>query len=952
MKISNFFLERKPLFSSNNKIRENSLADLAANKLDFILEMRNNSEFMEALFVSSHSLYAAINQVSINSSPKQIKKIYYSMIFYLNRMSFRPIPYGYSASVAIRKNKNQLSTINKVKTVGVTLDWLSGVVRNLEENESNLEFLKYTFNDNYFIRGNRIYYCFDNSKDTSLKITPEIKYLLTKLSGKYIAYSEILNEWMNREQLTAWIATLLSHNIIKSNLMNLGNSYNQLQGLIKQLSNSKDSKQYFADIIHELVMIDSLIFNYSQHQLGDGLSLLKQIEIKMSNLFRSNHYLAIAFQNLKECDISDNEQKKARACGKYLVNLAKSLSFSAPLDDYTNKFVERYGLERRVPILELLSDKNGIGIPDSYMQSEENIATQSASLFYRNKVLGRELGEDGYVHLSDDDIVTNHEPISNQRFSYDFGFDFVNHLIIFAPSTVTSCSGSAYGRFSRLFDLSRDFWNSNSQIDNLFNIIESKGSEEILELQNNFSMVKRSLLDVGHKDRNGLAMNNIFITYDVEKHCLISVDKYNTPIYAVQTNLLIPQKHSFASRLLMDISPYINNDLMKLSKIFANKTQEHQPGIKYQDVIIMPERWNFTLNHVSVSRIDELVNVIGKNKTIKVYSGDSFIVCNTNNKDFLLNLVQNSIGKDKIVTIELVSWDPCELQQMTQAIWSVRGNDTFKQEVPSSTNIIGSYISDENSILELPFESNWIYIKLHTSINEENEVIKRIFSFSSKLSNNAFFVRYFQDNSEIRIRAKFNSEEDKVFGLKSILNVANELIYSGLISTYELLPYRPEIERYGGFKATRQIEELFVCESKIAFERINESDIERLVCVCRLGFIQYQVFSQNIKSVSNQNIFKNITASGFKRFNYESILNQVIDDLEEQSCIVGKDLYITILNQFWQTLSLNDNSEIRLLDTFYSIFHMTCNRFSGNQYFENLARYLLKRAVATYEHTR
>ncbi len=193
---------------------------------------------------------------------------------------------------------------------------------------------------------------------------------------------------------------------------------------------------------------------------------------------------------------------------------------------------------------------------------------------------------------------------------------------------------------------------------------------------------------------------------------------------------------------------------------------------------------------------------------------------------------------------------------------------------------------------------------------------------------------------------------DKICAVGSILDIANELIHSGLISTYELLPYRPEIERYGGAEATKQIEKLFICESQIAFEHMNESSIAQLVYVCQLGFVQYQVFSQSIKSISYQNVFKNINASGFKRVDYEPIFNQVIDSLGEQSCIAEMPLYNTVLGQFWQTLILSDDTEIKLLDIFYSVFHMACNRFSGNQTFENLARYLLKRVVATYEHTR
>ncbi|WP_125604635.1 lantibiotic dehydratase [Lapidilactobacillus bayanensis] len=745
MKVSDFFLERKPLFSTNNKIRERSLANSSVNKLDFILEMKSNSEFIEALFVSSHSLYDAINQLSINSSQKQIEKIYYSMISYLNRMSFRPIPFGYSASVAIRKDKKRHPTFQKIKKVNATLDWLFGVAQKIENDELNLEFLKYTFNNNYFIRGDIIYYFFDNNKRISLKITPEIRYLLKQLSGRYVTYGEILNEWpFNKEQLTAWIATLISYGVVKSSLTDLSNSYNQLKELITQLSNCEDAKKHFADIIHELDIIDSLIFDYGRQCVGDGLSLLKAIETKMSNLFQSNNYLAIAFQNLTECEISNVEQADALACGEYLVSLAKSLSFSDPLDEYTNKFIEKYGLERSVPILELLSEKDGIGVPNSYMQSEDVITTQSTSLFYRNKILGRKLSDDGYVHLSDDDIAIKNRLTSDQRFSYDIGFDFIDHFIVFAPSTVTSCSGSAYGRFSRLFDLSHDFWNGDPQMDNLFNLFEAEDSGEVLELQNNFSMVKHSLSDVSHRRQNRLAMNDIFITYDLKKHCLISVDKYNNPTYAIQTNLLIPQRHSFASRLLMDISPYINNDLMKLSKIFSNKTQEHQPGIKYHNVIIMPERWNFVLDHVSIDKIDKLVDVVGKDKTVKVYFGDSFIVCNTSNKDFLFYLIQSSIGKDRVVTVELVDWNPSEVQKITQGIWSIRGKDTFKQEVQGNTNVIGNYISDESSILELPLKSNWIYIKLHTSMNEENEVIKRVFSFSSKLNNNVFLFVIFR----------------------------------------------------------------------------------------------------------------------------------------------------------------------------------------------------------------
>ena len=110
------------------------------------------------------------------------------------------------------------------------------------------------------------------------------------------------------------------------------------------------------------------------------------------------------------------------------------------------------------------------------------------------------------------------------------------------------------------------------------------------------------------------------------------------------------------------------------------------------------------------------------------------------------------------------------------------------------------------------YPQDWIYVKLYLPKSEEDHLLKKnILDFvkTNKL-NKWFFIRYKDPKNHIRFRIQNKDNKNLINRLMVWVESLRE---RKIISTYAIVPYYRELERYGGSSFYEDIESIFYFDS-------------------------------------------------------------------------------------------------------------------------------------------
>lgn len=118
-----------------------------------------------------------------------------------------------------------------------------------------------------------------------------------------------------------------------------------------------------------------------------------------------------------------------------------------------------------------------------------------------------------------------------------------------------------------------------------------------------------------------------------------------------------------------------------------------------------------------------------------------------------------------------------------------------------------------------PPDAEWIYAKLYLGPGEAERFLSG--PLEAFLAEHAaqiagfFFVRYGDPDHHLRLRFRPSAAEDRPRLTRAVLELVSAY------ARFELLPYRPELERYGGAEAMAWVEQLFSADSRAALDFLS-----------------------------------------------------------------------------------------------------------------------------------
>ncbi|HFR3816416.1 TPA: lantibiotic dehydratase, partial [Streptococcus suis] len=238
---------------------------------------------------------------------------------------------------------------------------------------------------------------------------------------------------------------------------------------------------------------------YSKLPIGEGVALLEKIYETMSSIVRSKSYLKIdLISNYSEFSFSTQIQEKFERFANFIALSTESTN-KTHLDYYSEAFLEKYGLEREVKLVELLDPCIGLGAPFGYNHpSNDFIMEEPPFEFYSEAeeqmyldLYTKAVSERRPIELSS--IVNHYEKINSEKLSNIDGFDLFFNMVkkdgktIFSLSNIIGSNtlGGGSGRFAGLSGTLQNFHEKLLQHEDRIGDLDNISTCEILFLPEN-----------------------------------------------------------------------------------------------------------------------------------------------------------------------------------------------------------------------------------------------------------------------------------------------------------------------------------------------------------------------------------------------------------------------------------------------------------------------------------
>ncbi len=353
---------------------------------DTLVELKkylDDPTIIQAIYIASPSLYAAYHNWLKGeiSDPEKIKKLTFSLLKYVSRMSSRCTPFGLFASVNIGEwaNKSHIILNEKEQNYQRTrldMQYLCELKNELEADKDIRQLISFHLNSSIYIVGDEIRYVEFNpsakSQNYTISAIENSEYLDTIFNAlakqgrmKLSSIAELLVcEDISFEDAYEYVELLVDNQLLISELEPniLGDEYweNMLKTLNKYQSGLHPSHHIYKKI-QALNKADDFIknLNASKNKVARYIEIQKELSIFKTPI-DTKHFLQVDLKG--SCETPQLEFKIAGAVRKALEVLFRLGRYHSEqnLIDFRTNFYNKYE-SKQVPLLEALDNEIGVG---------------------------------------------------------------------------------------------------------------------------------------------------------------------------------------------------------------------------------------------------------------------------------------------------------------------------------------------------------------------------------------------------------------------------------------------------------------------------------------------------------------------------------------------------------------------------------------------------------------
>lgn len=991
--ISDTYMYRKTLLSLE---QYTDLFDLEVQDddeyLNSLVRFIEEQGLLDSIFISSPATYTALQSLNRGKTmkPKKKRNLILSLTKFISRAICRPTPFGLFAGVGISRFGTE--GLSPEETVWASADY-SLIYSLIELFHGDAEIrneLKLSVNNTSYTDHHRLVISYQttfakvqeaqSAENISVLKTPVIDFILDILYRErqsFLQLTKAVNKAFGVDDSISvtFVRQLMEQGFLVSALVpdpRDAAPLHHLAGTLKKMAAPKAA--YYADslerIAHAIQDISTAPFKRDSIEAA-----LQQVRAILPDYEGDVVKVDIRLDQANEILLSDSDRQTLAETASIL-SLLSTYTKEDTLSDYRQQFTEKYGVYEEVPLLELFSRTMGIGKPEEYNgshQSESRNRLKNESRFQSLKALIAEWQTNAIANHTD--IVLDNTKLSKlselSRADIHVSFDLYYSCMKNEQGEVTfylnNRSGSpeacqTFGRFAYMFD--------KGSREEIFNFIREPEKQEAgvhsAEISFYPSNPKVSnIMTVGRTPDPSLGMGSFPVNHGLDiSRLLVGVEESGC-FYLKHRDtgeLVFPKLSSMYNtalapglvRFLNDINQQYQTGWSHLEEYLYDST--YTPRVTYKNIVISPKKWVLYADKQLQSEerflafLDEWIIKANLPRYVYLVELDNKLLLDLQHlqhrKLLHKEYTRNPEGKAAVMTETERELFSSANRYMEECVFF--GKSSSFRYLPVQR--LSAQATDKrlNKVLSPPVKavyypgSDWMAFQLYYNQELLTDLLGNAFkSFMDQGPENfverIFFVRYADKVPHVRLRCKVpgSAESGRMTALNYIFDFLNSIVSSGLVSTYTIVPYRPEILRYGGTVLIEQAEKLFALDSQLVsgyYAGKGKIDAADQMLFCCTGMLEMLRFAYPNKS-DQLAALKPVT--DHKRFRQEyrerkeALFQFIEQDHDAALQLTDTDSRHMQYTAYFNAIRETDNRTNYYDDILFSLLHMFCNRVLG-----------------------
>ncbi|MFE1172215.1 lantibiotic dehydratase [Streptomyces sp. NPDC058773] len=460
-----------PLPSDDPPARPDEAAPEEERLRRHIAQLAADARLMEAVSLASASLAAEVDR-SVAGEPlrlKSLRRIAVSLTKYHSRMSHRPTPFGLFAGVGLagfgpEPAPEPLGVGRSVTRPDAA--WLDDVLETLRDVPAVLERARLTANNLHTVRDGRLVLVDHHDRSGERQVAGSVRHTrvvrhLLAAAARPTPCSRLV-EAGKREfpeapegAVEAAVAQLVRGHFLLTDLTPPPDCTAPLDHVCDRLDGVDHPTA------RELCAIHADLRSLDAEPPGGRRPRLTAVATRMRALRPAADVLQTDLSLELRLTLPEEVAREAARAATVLWRTSPVHRGAPHLRDYHLAFLERYGTDRPVPVLELLDDARGLGLPRAYREPGPLPAPESGA---RDRVLGELLMDaarrGAREVVLDEETVRALEPaergpaplsmevlaelVTPDRDALDDG----EFRLVLAPQALSPLAGAMFGRFA------------------------------------------------------------------------------------------------------------------------------------------------------------------------------------------------------------------------------------------------------------------------------------------------------------------------------------------------------------------------------------------------------------------------------------------------------------------------------------------------------------------------
>lgn len=370
------------IVTQSNGVTDSALATIRRQYHDALQALAVQPLVEQALTTASNSIVEGIARIRGGEVSRRTERTYSRLSRYLIRMSTRPTPFGLFAGVTMGTFADQTTVtlgnpaVQQIRT-RPDMNWLLSVIQHVEQTQELVSQLHLVVNRAAYFMGERVVlpyadvYGQGDDRIIDVRVTPVVRYVL-ECTRHPIHYRELRVRLLEKfpqatpEQVDQILQQLWENRFLISDLRPPLIGTNPAYYVAERLSTLPGAQQastVLKGVLQKAAKVD-------QAGVGGSVQLIHDLTQQQEQLVPESKHVPFQIDTALQVEspyLNTCIGEAAAQAGETLLRLSRFPHGLPNLEEYRSAFVERYGLEAEVPLLDLLSPEAGLDAPPTYL---------------------------------------------------------------------------------------------------------------------------------------------------------------------------------------------------------------------------------------------------------------------------------------------------------------------------------------------------------------------------------------------------------------------------------------------------------------------------------------------------------------------------------------------------------------------------------------------------------